>query len=180
VEPERIAALRLRQRDGITCGPTVAVVAGVMLDPVKRDKLLGSHGSQWFAAEQGRIHSDINAIWPRRLGTTPAGMARALSEHSAPAGFRYRWRRFRGASDPLTDVLRAAAEGRPVAMLVGARGIPRHWVLIVGVSGERMQCYEPSSGRVVAVPVDAVRGARVRGLGFHRPFAFVVPSDERA
>ncbi|AKS31311.1 hypothetical protein [Mycolicibacterium goodii] len=175
MEPQRIAALRLRQRDGITCGPTVAVVAGVMLDPAQREKLLGSHGSQWFSAEQARVHADINAIWPRRLGTTPAGMARALGEHSASAGFGYRWRTFRGASDPLTDVLGAAARGLPVAMLVGARGIPRHWVLIVGVAGERMQCYEPSSGRVVGVPVDDIRGARLTGVGFRRPFAFVVP-----
>lgn len=175
MRPEWIAALGLRQRDGITCGPTVAVVAGVMLDASRREKLLGSQGGQWFSAEQGRIHAGINTIWPRRLGVTPAGMARAMSELGAPAGFRYRWRRFRGASDPLTDVVQAAAAGRPVAMLVGARGIPRHWVLVVGVSGERLQCYEPSSGRVVGVPVDAVRGARVRGLGFHRPFVFVVP-----
>ncbi|OKH66194.1 hypothetical protein EB74_05025 [Mycobacterium sp. SWH-M5] len=175
MEPERIAALGLRQRDGITCGPAVAVVAGVMLDPSRREKLLGSHGSQWFSAEQVRVHADINTIWPRRLGTTPAGMARALSALSASAGFRYRWRPFRGASDPLTDVVAALADGRPVAMLVGARGIPRHWVLIVGVSGEWLQCYEPSSGRVLGVPIDAVRRARVTGVGFRRPFAFVVP-----
>jgi hypothetical protein len=175
VEPGRLAALRLRQRDGITCGPTVAVVAGVMLSPSNQEKLLSPHGQQWFLAEQGRVHADINTIWPRRLGTTPAGMARALNDHCPHNGPRYRWRRFRGASDALTDVRSAAAQGRPVAMLLGARGIPRHWVLIVGAAGERLQCYEPSSGCVVPVPVDDIRGARLTGVGFRRPFAFVVP-----
>ena len=82
----RLAALRLRQRDGITCGPTVAVVAGALLDADYGAQL---RSSAWFAAEQGRIHATVNLVWPRRLGTTPMGMARALSAHRV----RYRWRR---------------------------------------------------------------------------------------
>ncbi|WP_338066786.1 hypothetical protein [Mycolicibacterium houstonense] len=96
MKPGKLAALRLRQRDGITCGPTVAVVAGAMLDPAYRAGLLNPEGDVWFDAEQGRIHAAVNRIWPRRLGTTPAGLARALTEHSAKRGVRYRWRRFRG------------------------------------------------------------------------------------
>jgi hypothetical protein len=29
----KLSALNLRQRDGVTCGPTVVVVAGALLDP---------------------------------------------------------------------------------------------------------------------------------------------------
>ena len=167
----KLSALNLRQRDGVTCGPTVAVVAGALLDPGNGAEL---SDPAWFAAEQARVHAEVNRLWPRRLGTTPLGMARALTAHSASSGVRYRWRLFRGRRDTLSDVRRAVGEGRPVAMLIG-RCIPRHWVLIVEINWLHWQCYEPSSGEVRSVAVDAVRRARLTGLGYPRPFAFVVP-----
>lgn len=176
VKPARLAALRLRQRDGVTCGPTVAVVAGAILDHTYRAELLHADGDTWFVAEQGRIHAAVNRIWPRRLGTTPAGMARALTGHSAKRGVTYRWRRYRGTRDALSDVRSAVDQGWPVAMLIGERGIPRHWVLIVGASQDVLECYEPSSGTVLPIGIEAVRGARLTGLGFPRPFVFVLPS----
>lgn len=173
----RPAALRLRQRDGITCGPTVAIVAGALLDPACCARLSQPDGEVWFAAEQGRIHASVNRVWPRRLGTTPAGMARALTGLGGARGVAYRWRRFRGRRDALADVRDAVGTGLPVAMLIGARGIPRHWVLIVDAHDDVLQCYEPSSGRVIGVRSAAVREARIPGLGFARPFAFVVPTS---
>jgi hypothetical protein len=161
--------MNLRQRDGVTCGPTVAVVAGAFLDASRWGEL---SDPAWFDREQARVHAELNRVWPRRLGTTPTGMARALS--GIAAGVRYRWRLFRGRRDTLSDVARAVDAGRPVAMLIG-RLIPRHWVLIVEATGPRWQCYEPSSGQVRSVDVDAVRGARLSGLGYPRPFAFVLP-----
>jgi hypothetical protein len=175
VRPAQLAALGLRQRDGVTCGPTVAVVAGVLMEPAYRARLLGPGGREWFSAEQHRVHGEINLLWPRRLGATPAGMARALSRPDVP----YRWRPFRGTDDGLADVLGALAAGLPVAMLVGGHGIPRHWVLIVAAGGTALQCYEPSSGMVVPVDIAAVREARLTGLGFPRPFAFVLPRGSR-
>jgi hypothetical protein len=163
----KLAALHLRQRDRLTCGPAVAVVAGALLDPAYRAKLAGP---TWFDTEQGRVHARVNRLWPRRLGTTPMGMAKAMSVH----GVRYRWRRCRGRRDAMADVLADVDAHRPVAMLVG-RFVPRHWVLIVERSGHELRCYEPSSGAVVPVDVSAVRGARLTGLGFPRAFAFVVP-----
>jgi hypothetical protein len=167
----KLSALNLRQRDGITCGPTVAVVGGALLDPSHRATL---SDRAWFDAEQARVHAEVNRVWPRRLGTTPTGMARALSAHSLASGVRYRWRLFHGRRDSLSDVSRAVEAGFPVAMLIG-RFIPRHWVLIVEAAGPRWQCYEPSSGQVRPVTVDAVRRSRLTGLGYPRPFAFVVP-----
>lgn len=166
----KLSALNLRQRDGVTCGPTVAVVAGALMDPGSRAALADQ---TWFVNEQARVHAQLNRVWPRRLGTTPVGMARALTARSS--GVRYRWRLFRGRRDTLSDVQRAVESGWPVAMLIG-RFIPRHWVLIVEADAQRWQCYEPSSGQVRTVQVAAVRRSRPTGLGYSRPFAFVLPS----
>jgi hypothetical protein len=181
----KLAGLRLRQRDGVTCGPSVAVVAGALLDPTYRAALMrpdaqdvGAPGRAWFASEQRRVHAEVNRLWPRRLGTTPMGMAHALTVHSAPFGVRYRWRLFHGRRDPLRDVLGEVNAGWPVAMLVG-RFIPRHWVLIVGAAGETLQCYEPSSGELRPAEPAAIRRARLTGLGYPRPFAFVLPHHPR-
>lgn len=162
----------LRQRDGVTCGPTVAVVAGAMLDPAYRARL---DTPDWFDAEQDRVHRLVNRFWPRRLGTTPSGVVRAINAHSP---VRYRWRLFGGlwpgAGDGLADVLAAVRSGRPVAMLVG-RFVPRHWVLLVGAGEGRLQSYEPSSGQVRELELTAVRRGGLTGLGFPTPFAFVLP-----
>jgi hypothetical protein len=171
----KLAALNLRQRDGTTCGPSVAVVAGALLDPGYRVALSGpDSGQAWFADEQLRVHAEVNRAWPRRLGTTPTGMARALSAHSSSSGVRYRWRLFGGRRDTLSDVRRAVQGDWPVAMLIG-RFIPRHWVLVVDTNWLQWQCYEPSSGEVCSIDVEAVRRSRLSVLGYPRPFAFVLP-----
>lgn len=167
----KLAALHLRQRDSVTCGPSVAVVAGALLDPGRQGELADPG---WFADEQMRVHSEVNRVWPRRLGTTPRGMARALTAYSASSGVRYRWRLFRGRRDRMSDVGQAVERDWPVAMLIG-RFIPRHWVLIVEVDWLQWHCYEPSSGEVCSVEVAAVRRSRLSGLGYPRPFAFVLP-----
>lgn len=174
----KLDGLRLRQRHNTTCGPSVAVVAGALVDPAYRAALTGSPGS-WFDDEQLRIHTDVNRIWPRMLGTTPVGIARALTTRTVVRGVTYRWRMFRGRRDRLTDVMHFVTEGWPVAMLIG-RSMPRHWVLIVGADAETLQCYEPSSGEVRPANVNAVRASQLTGLGYPRPFAFVLPSSKAA
>jgi hypothetical protein len=157
----------LRQRDSVSCGPCVAVVAGTLLDPAY-SAAVGEAGAR-FDAEQRRIHQSINRIWPRRLGMTPAGMARALSRYRP-----YRWRIFRGRRDRLEDVRTAATNGQPVPMLIGNL-IPRHWVLVIDVVGDDVACYEPSSGTIRICDIGDLRDSRLDGLGFPRPFGFVVP-----
>jgi hypothetical protein len=169
--------MRLRQRDGVTCGPTVAIVAGALLDPDYRAQLTAAG---WFDSEQGRVHRHVNRIWPRALGTTPAGMAQAMTIHGRRRGARYGWRVcsiLYGRRDRLADVRQAVAGGWPVAMLVGSL-IPRHWVLLVEVSGDTFGCYEPSSGETVTVGAAAIRAGRLTGVGYPRPFAFVLPVSD--
>ncbi len=174
----KLDGLRLRQRDSTACGPSVAVVAGALVDADYRSALTGSPRS-WFDNEQLRIHTEVNRVWPRILGTTPMGIARALTNRTEVRGVRYRWRPFRGRRDRMRDVLQYVNSGWPVAMLVG-RLVPRHWVLIVGAGEDTLQCYEPSSGEVRSADLAAVRGSRLSGLGYPRPFAFVLPSSKAA
>lgn len=175
------AGLHLRQRDGISCGPSVAVVAAALLKPGYGHALSDAGAAAWFDAEQVRVHRAANRVWPRRLGMTPRGLAAAINEHGA---VRYRWRLSRGRGDPLSDVIGSLRAGRPVAMLVG-RVLPRHWVLFVGIEPgtagrqARLRCWEPSSGFVRMVDVAAVRGGRLTGVGYPRPFAFVLPGAGR-
>jgi hypothetical protein len=172
----KLAAMGLRQRDGVSCGPAVAVLAGALLDPSYAHRLTGPAepaGRAWFVAEQGRVHAAANRIWPRALGTTPWGMAATISAHSLAHGVRYGWRLPR-RGDALSDVQRAVTARWPVAMLVG-NVVPRHWVLILEVRDEGLRCYEPSAGEIRSVSLAAVRAARLTGLGFPRPFAWVLP-----
>lgn len=159
--------MRLRQRDGVSCGPSVAVMAGALIDPGYRARLQDDRDQQWFHAEQDRVHRAVNVVWPRALGTTPAGMARALSRY----GIRYRWCPAAGA---MGAAVNAVAAGWPVAMLIGS-AIPRHWVLLTQTSGTVVRCYEPSSGRLLDVRAEDIGAGRVSSLGFPRPFAFVLP-----
>ncbi|BBZ78880.1 hypothetical protein MANY_42170 [Mycolicibacterium anyangense] len=161
-----------RQRDGVTCGPSVAVMAGALIDDAYGAPLRSGHPQRWFDAEQARVHRMVNTVWPRALGTTPAGMARAMTAHSAARGVRYRWRPAGPQTVPV--VCDAVTAGWPVAMLLGS-ALPRHWVLLTEIRGPAMRCYEPSSGALVSVPIDDIRAGRVHGLGFGRPFAFVLP-----
>jgi hypothetical protein len=169
----------LRQADGVTCGPSVALMAGTLLDPRRRAAFADpTAGPARFAAEQLRLHAAMNRFWPRALGTTPWAVARAITAQGSTAGMPYRWRLFRGRRDDLADVLAAVAGGKPVAMLIGGV-VPRHWALIVAVTatpaGPRLGCYEPSTGDVRGVEATAVRVGRLVGLGYPRPFRFVLP-----
>ena len=155
----------VRQTDGFTCGPTVAMVAAAALDPLYGATITDA------ATEQHRIHSAANRLWPRKLGTTPWGVAGAISAHTAALGVRYGWRLFRG---DLAPAIAAVECDWPVAMLIGA-AIPRHWVLLVGHTDGELQCFNPARGVVTTIAVADVAARRLEPLGFPRAFALVLP-----
>lgn len=162
----------VRQTDGFTCGPTAAMVAAALLDPAYAATL--DTRPAGLAHEQHRIHRASNAVWPKRLGTTPWGVAEAISRHSAALGLRYGWRLFGGYRDELVDVVAAVDSGWPVALLIGSV-VPRHWVLIVECApAGRLRVFDPASGGIRELTVDELRRGRVP-LGFPRAFALVLP-----
>lgn len=151
--------LKLRQRDGVTCGPSAAIVAAAMLDPDYAARL---EVAGWFESEQAALHRQLNTVWPRALGTTPFGMVEALNRHSGKA--RYRW------TTRFDAVPAAVRQGWPVPMLLG-KVIPRHWVLLIGFEGGRFRIYDPGRGDVLLATPAELRG----GLGFPQVFGYVVP-----
>jgi hypothetical protein len=162
----------VRQTDGFTCGPTSAMVAGALLDPGYAAALDTTPAG--FALEQRRIHRASNRLWPRALGTTPLGVAAAISKHSGPLGVRYGWRIFKGRRDDLADAIAAIDTGWPVAVLIG-NVIPRHWVLArEHPEPAVLRVYNPAWGRTVDVDPDQLRRREAR-LGFPRVFALVLP-----
>lgn len=156
--------LKLRQRDGVTCGPSAAIVGAAMLDPRYAAQL---EQAGWFEAEQEQLHRRLNTVWPRALGTTPWGMVEALNAHSS---VRYRWRFAESSTRQLSQIRAAVVKGRPVAMLIG-KGIPRHWVLLIGFEHGRFRIYEPGRGDVLLVTAAELSG----GLGFPQVFGYVLP-----
>jgi hypothetical protein len=157
--------LKLRQRDGVTCGPSAAIVAAAMLDPDYAARL---EQAGWFQAEQATLHRQLNAVWPRALGTTPFGMVEALNSHRDRSGLRYHWRFARFTR--LDEIRDAVVRERPVPMLLG-KVIPRHWVLLIGHQSGRFRIYDPGVGDVLLATAAELRG----GLGFPQVFGYVVP-----
>jgi hypothetical protein len=162
----------IRQTDGFTCGPTSAMVACALLDPAYAAGL--DTTAAGLADEQHRIHRAANRIWPRKLGTTPWGVAAVISRHSAARGARYGWRRYRGRRDDLADVSAAVQTGWPVALLIGGP-IPRHWVLLLERTESGFRAYNPANGQMNSAELDELRRRDLR-LGFPRAFAVVLPS----
>jgi hypothetical protein len=157
----------VRQIDGVTCGPTAVLVATAMLDPAYAAGLDATPTG--LARELRRIHRASNRRWPRRWGTTPWGVAAALSAPDRP----YRVRRFR--PDRVAGVVAALDRGRPVALLIG-RVVPRHWVLLIAHrGGAEFTVYNPASGRCPTVAAADLRRGTLP-FAFPRPYALVLPA----
>ncbi|WP_213454609.1 WXG100-like domain-containing protein [Rhizomonospora bruguierae] len=192
VDPGRVGPVRfkgtpVRQYDAYTCGSTSVLLARAMTDPLYALRLTtggepdddAQTGADAFdrrlAAEEQRIHDGTNLIWPQRLGTTPWGVAGALTE----GGDGYRWRLVddgdpRSVDPALRDAVTAVDAGRPVPILLGDVA-PTHYVLLVGHEEGDLLVYEPSGGEVVRVPEDDFRAGRMRALGPAHVQAVVTP-----
>jgi hypothetical protein len=165
--PVEVAGVRLRQQSGVTCGPTVVVVARALTDPGYAGRLLTGDGlAGRFAAELRRVHRATNTVWPRALGTTPWGVTAALRA----TGAGYRWRPAApgpaGRARALARAAASARRGHPAAVLLGA-ALPRHWVLLVAAREDGWAWFEPTAGVLLHAPPGAVD----RRLGFPRVVA---------
>ncbi len=162
----------LRQPDQRSCGAACLVVARMLLDPAYADlaapafrpEVLGMHGRVTGPVD---ARGALQVPWPRALGTPPWAVARQLSSTTAK---RYSARLVVGREAAYDRVVDSHL---PAGLYVGSRWLPRHVVLVVAATAERLTCYEPSRGAAVTVDRDAFVGGRLRATGWDRPWAVV-------
>lgn len=128
---------------------------------------------QWAIHDRVTRHGLGPLPWPRAYGTPPWRVNNLT---------RFAGLRFRGVlvDDARADELAALAaharaalaDGIPVPLYASgdsARGldsvVPRHVVLLVGVDGDAFLVYEPSSGALHRLDLEAVGGGPVAALG---------------
>jgi len=170
-----------RQVDERTCGAAVLAMLRLAGDPRRALEL-----SRWpdgaaaaFAAQQRLLHARTTRTarglptWPPALGTPPWGAARAA--RYGRVRYCHRVVGGRTARRVLGAAVEAVAHGVPVPLYSGgdlaggvSTAVPRHVVLLTTVRDGVATLYEPSSGRLHAVPVPALVAAGRDG-GDRRP-----------
>lgn len=170
--------MRLQQPDRRSCGAASLVMARRLVDP-RYARLVADQAA--FAHEAATLHRRLTSLadvrggwqvpWPRAIGTPPWAVARDLrlvtgtpyAVHPVRLG-RQVWPR-----------LSTVAPGRPVAVYVGSRLLPRHVVLVTEVHDDRATTYEPSSGRLLEVPRVRWESEPLRLAGWDLPWWVVSP-----
>ena len=135
-----------------------------------------------FAHEASTLHRRITSLadtaggwqvpWPRAIGTPPWAVARELR---LLTGVRYVVRPVR-LRRRVWPHLQQVTAGRPAAVFVGDRVLPRHVVLVTGVADGRARTYEPASGLVVHVGRDRWERGDLGLAGWDRPWFVISPA----
>ncbi len=189
-----------RQPDDTSCGAASLVVSRMLHDDpyalwltTGYDAAADASDSITFAerwkAEVIRMHRRVTALrdhdgdlqwpWLRVVGTSPWGAARQMTGAggSGLPGHEYEARTL--DPDDLAaefDLLLAAVQaGHTVPLYVGDEVRPAHVVLAVRTSGEQLEFFEPSAGRMVRVGRDAFAAGRFRLGGWSVPWFAVLP-----
>ncbi len=159
------AAPAARQVDETTCGSAVIALLLLAGDPRRALALARWSGgaAAGFAALQRSVRARTNRgllglpVWPDALGTPPWGAARVA--RYGPVRYAHRVVGGRRAPAVVGAALAAARAGVPVPLFSGgdldggaAAAVPRHVVLLTAVGDGTARLYEPSSGRLHAVP----------------------------
>lgn len=181
-EAARVLGGGLRQPDRRSCGASVLVAARMLADPAYAAPLTSAPVP--FAREVLGLHRRVTGPrdlagraqlpWPRAIGTPPWAVARHLA---TLAGVPHTTRLVRGGLRQEVDRVQAALDdGRPVALYVGSRWLPRHVVLVVGADEDHWQVYEPASGRVIDVAPSRLRSNTLGLAGWDRSWFVVRPA----
>ena len=177
---DRLLASHPRQPDQRSCGASVLVMERALRDETYARLLVEDAGrfSEESLGTHGRTVRPVTAAgslqipWPRALGTPPWAVANELGAATGRTWVA----KLALTRTPAFDALAAAvAAGSPSPLYVGSRWLPRHVVLVVGVDGGSLRCYEPSSGRVLTVTRATFLEATFRLAGWNKPWCIVVP-----
>ncbi|MCF6378768.1 hypothetical protein L2K70_14230 [Nocardioides KLBMP 9356] len=170
--------MRLRQPDRRSCGAAALVMARRLVHP-RYAGLVGDQAT--FAHEVATLHRRVTSLadtaggwqvpWPRALGTPPWAVARELR---ILTGTPYDVRAVR-LGRRVWPHLEHVAPGRPAAVFVGDRLLPRHVVLVTAVEDGRARTYEPASGTTQEVVRPRWEAGNLRLAGWDRPWLVVSP-----
>ena len=158
-----LPAAATRQPDSTTCGPSVLVMAALLESPALRarvegDGALDAQRARFAAAVRDlhrrlarpRLRGRLQAPWPRALGTSPWAVAHELA-HQRDRRHRTLPVRVGDRAAAWAVAYESVAARTPVALLVGNRLRPAHWVLITATSGPELTVYDPSARALAAV-----------------------------
>lgn len=191
------------QQTGFTCGSAALTVARMLRDPVfarwvfEGEPAAGGPsaaretGPERFAACERAVMRRTNSIWgpggrlqvpwPRALGTPTWGALAELEHGAAAEGTRYALHVCRFRSEKALSRLHATAvervgPGRPALLYVGSAALPRHVTLLVGAQPRsELDVYDPASGLVTALSVEAFTARRLHLAGWDVPWCLVLP-----
>jgi hypothetical protein len=121
----------------------------------------------------------IQLPWPRAFGTPPWGALGELEFGAADpaADYDVEWFRLgtRRTLERAYDQLRRRVRtGRPALLYIGNAWTPRHVVLVMpATSGQELDVYEPSIGRVIDLPQEAFVSRQLQVAGWDVPWGAV-------
>lgn len=179
-----------RQPDRVSCGAQSVVMAAACLDPALAARLSGTPDQ--VRLEVLRTHRDLVTArpagaparlpWPRRLGTPPWAVARALTEASG-VGHRVVWTPPWRRAAVVERVVRATRAGHPVPLYVGSARLPRHVVLAIPAHGYAgpgsgsgdLQVHDPATGRVAEMSAARWCSSTLTGTSWPVPWCAVLP-----
>jgi hypothetical protein len=92
----------------------------------------------------------------------------------------------RRVAEGLTRLADSVGDGRPGLVFVGNRWLPRHVVLVIGSAFEvdsadvtrTLTVYEPSSGRVLTVPISDLVARHTALAGWTFTWAVIAPVSD--
>ncbi|MGW6200775.1 hypothetical protein ACWF0M_31830 [Kribbella sp. NPDC055110] len=171
----------VQQPDDTSCGPMTVLMARAMADPfyalylTTGDSTARSNaGPDEFqarlTAEEHRIHAATNRFWPQQLGSTPFGISDELNRYAGALGTRYQAQL--ADRSTLAAAAEAAGEGHPVPVLIGD-WIPRHYILLIGRTGNDLTYYEPGYATVGHLSEQSFEHGKLNVIGFHHIYALV-------
>ncbi len=169
--------------DDTSCGPMTVLMARAMADPYYALYLTTGNstdrsdaGADQFqarlTAEEHRVHAATNRFWPERLGSTPFGMSEELNRYAGALGTRYQAQL--AARSTLANAAEAAGDGHPVPVLIGD-WILRHYILLIGRTGDDLTYYEPGYATVGHLSEQAFEHGKINVIGFHHIYAIDQP-----
>lgn len=189
------------QPDQTTCGSSSLVMSRMLNDPAYAlwmetgyDPRTGETDprtpEERFADESLAMHDRTNAVvdrdgdlqapWPKALGTSPWGVANEMSSNggSGVPGSDYEVQTVapsdRGAT--YDRIAGAVEDGHNVPLYVGNETRPGHVVLVTASDGDSLTLYDPASGKEQTISRDDFTDGDLGVSGWDEPWFAVTPS----